>query len=63
MLKTTEKEKIESMNALRILGNKLNLRESVIRSMGEEINLLNERIEINRIAIEMMEERSYGIKK
>lgn len=56
MLKTTEKKKIEGMNELRILGNKLNLREYVIRSMGEEIELLNERIEINRIALEMMEE-------
>ena len=56
MLKTTEKKKIEGMNELRMLGNKLNLREYVIRSMGEEIELLNERIEINRIALEMMEE-------
>jgi len=56
MLKTTEKKKIEGMNELRILGNKLNLREYVIRSMGEEIELLSERIEINRIALEMMEE-------
>jgi len=56
MLKTTEKEKIESLNALRMLGNKVNLRENVIRSMGKEIDLLNERIEINRIALEMMEE-------
>jgi septal ring factor EnvC (AmiA/AmiB activator) len=56
MLKTTEKEKIESLNALRMLGNKLNLRETVIKSMSKEISLLNERIEINRIALEMMEE-------
>jgi len=56
MLKTTEKEKIESLNALRMLGNKLSLRENVIKSMGKEIDLLNERIEINRIALEMMEE-------
>jgi len=56
MLQTTEKQKIEGMNALRMLGNKLYLRESVIRSMGEEINLLNDRIEINRIALDMMED-------
>jgi septal ring factor EnvC (AmiA/AmiB activator) len=56
MLQTTEKQKIEGMNALRMLGNKLYLRESVIRSMGEEINLLSDRIEINRIALDMMED-------
>jgi len=56
MLQTTEKQKIEGMNALRMLGNKLYLRESVIRSMGEEINLLNDRIEIKRIALDMMED-------
>ena len=55
LLRNTAKEKTESVNALKILGSKLNMRESVIRGMGEEINLLNERIEINRIAIDMME--------
>lgn len=55
LLKNTAKEKTESTNALRILGSKLNMRETVIRGMGEEINLLKERIEINQIAIEMME--------
>jgi septal ring factor EnvC (AmiA/AmiB activator) len=56
LLISTSKEKSASLNALKILGNKLNLRESVIKGMGEEINLLNERIELNRLAIEMMEE-------
>ncbi len=55
LLKNTAKEKSESVNALKILGSKLNMRETVIKGMGEEINLLNERIEINRIAVEMME--------
>jgi septal ring factor EnvC (AmiA/AmiB activator) len=55
LLRNTAKEKTESVNALKILGSKLNMRESVIRGLGEEINLLNERIEINRIAIDMME--------
>jgi len=55
LLRNTAKEKTESVNALRILGSKLNMRESVIRGMGDEINLLKERIELNRIAIEMME--------
>ena len=55
MLKSTEKEKNESIQALRIIGNKVNLRESVIRGMSEEIKLLGERIEINKIALDMME--------
>jgi len=55
ILKSTAREKSESINELRILGNKVNLRESVIKGMSEEIYLLNDRIEINRIAIDMME--------
>ena len=56
LLATTSKEKSESMNSLKILGNKLSLRESVIRGMAEEIKLLEERIDLNRTAIELMEE-------
>ena len=55
MLKSTEKEKNESVQALRIIGNKVNLRESVIRGMSEEILLLNERISLNKLALDMME--------
>ncbi|HBE42878.1 MAG TPA: hypothetical protein DDW27_17075 [Bacteroidales bacterium] len=63
MLKTTAKEKNESLQAIRIIGNKVNLRESVIRGMNEEMQLLNERIEINRLALEMMEEDIEILKK
>ena len=62
MLKSTVKERSESLNALRIIGNKLNLRESVINGLGEEIDLLNERIELNRLAIEMMENDIISLK-
>jgi murein hydrolase activator len=55
LLKTTAKEKTESMNAIKIIGKKLYLRESVIRGMREEINLLFDRIELNTLAISMME--------
>jgi Membrane-bound metallopeptidase len=55
LLKNTEKQKSESINSLRILGNKVNLRESIISGMGQEIDLLNGRIDINRLAIDMME--------
>lgn len=63
MLKNTEKEKRESLQALRIIGNKVNLRESVITGMNEEIGLLQERIEINQMALEMMESDIEILKK
>jgi septal ring factor EnvC (AmiA/AmiB activator) len=55
LLVSTAKEKSESMNAVKIIGNKLSLRESVIRGMRDEISLLNERIDLNTMAIDMME--------
>jgi len=55
LLKTTEKEKTQSINAIKIIGNKLSLRELIIRGMQDEISLLTERIKLNTIAIEMME--------
>ena len=55
MLKSTEKKKEESINEVKIIGNKLSLRESVIRGMRSEINLLMERIDLNTLAINMME--------
>ncbi len=55
LLKTTAREKTESMSAVKIIGRKLDLRESVITGMREEINLISERIDLNNIAIDMME--------
>jgi murein hydrolase activator len=55
LLKSTAKEKNESMNAIKIIGNKLNLRESVITGMRQEISLISDRVELNTIAIDMME--------
>jgi septal ring factor EnvC (AmiA/AmiB activator) len=55
LLKTTAKEKTESMNAVKIIGNKVNLREVVIKGYQEEILLLTERINLNTLAIGMME--------
>lgn len=63
LLKTTAKEKSESMNAVKIIGRKLTLRESVISGMQQEISLLTDRIELNTIAIDMMEEDLVGLKK
>jgi septal ring factor EnvC (AmiA/AmiB activator) len=56
LLKTTTKERSESINALKIISNKLNLREDVIRSMREEILLIVNRISLNTLAINMMED-------
>lgn len=55
LLKSTAVEKSQSINAIKIIGNKLTLRESVIKGMQEELALLNDRIELNSLAIEMME--------
>lgn len=55
LLKSTAKEKNEGMNAIKIIGNKLNLRESVISGMRQEISMISDRIELNTVAIEMME--------
>jgi murein hydrolase activator len=55
LLKTTAQEKTQSINAIKIIGNKLSLRESVIGGMREEISLISDRIELNTMAISMME--------
>lgn len=63
LLKTTEKEKNESMSAVKIIGKKLSLRETVILSMRQEIDLLNERIGLNTTALDMMEEDLLKLKR
>ena len=55
ILKLTSQEKEQGINELRALGRKVNVRESVISGLNEEIDLLNSRIEINSLGIEMME--------
>ena len=62
LLKTTAKQKSENVNAVRIIGNKVILRESVIKGMREEINLLSDRIDLNTLAIGMMENDLVGLK-
>lgn len=63
LLKTTAERKKQSINDIKIIGNKLVLRESVIKGMGQEINLLNERILLNTMAIDMMEDDLVELKK
>jgi septal ring factor EnvC (AmiA/AmiB activator) len=55
LLKETAREKKESLNELKIIGRKLNLRELILQGLQEEIALLNDRIELNTLAINMME--------
>ena len=55
LLQTTAKQKSESLSAVRIIGSKLTLRESVITGMRQEISLISYRIELNTLALEMME--------
>jgi septal ring factor EnvC (AmiA/AmiB activator) len=62
LLKSTAREKSESMNDVTIIGKKLSLRESMIFDMQEEINLLSDRINLNVMAIDMMEGDLAGLK-
>jgi len=62
MLKTTASEKNESLNELRVIGKKLNLREKLINEYGEEIGLLEYRISLNRLATEMLEQDLTNLK-
>ena len=62
MLKTTSEQKAAGINAFKILGSKVALRENVIKGLGDEIELMSERIELNRIAIEMMESDLVALK-
>ncbi len=55
LLNETAREKNESLNELKIIGRKLNLRELILQGLQEEISLLNDRIELNTLAINMME--------
>jgi len=55
LLKSTTKEKSESLKSLSIINKKLFLREMVLSGMREEIYLLSYRIDLNTLAIEMME--------
>lgn len=56
VLKTTSTQKSENLNELKVIGKKLNLREKLINEYGQEINLLEYRISLNRLATEMLEQ-------
>lgn len=56
MLEETSTEKSESLNELNMIRRKLLLRENVIKGLIEEQQLLEQRMELNSIAIELMED-------
>jgi len=56
LLTVTAKEKSENIKSLSIINKKLNLRENVISGIKDEIQLLNYRVELNSLAVNMMEE-------
>jgi len=56
MLRTTSTQKNESLNELRVIGKKLNLREKLIDEYGQEISLLEYRISLNALATDMLEQ-------
>lgn len=55
MIKETEVRKSNSINDVRILGNRVALRQNVINGLKEEIDLIDDRIELNKLAIRLME--------
>jgi septal ring factor EnvC (AmiA/AmiB activator) len=63
LIEQTNKEKSSGLNDLKIIGSKLVLRENIISGMRDEINLVNERIDLNVLAINMMEKDLIVLKK
>jgi len=56
LLRETSTEKAASLQGLNIVNSKLRLRENVITGIQEQIELLSIRIDLNEMAIVMMEE-------
>jgi murein hydrolase activator len=62
LIKETTKEKSTGIDQLRIIGNKLALRENVISGMKSEVDLLTDRINFNKVSIELMEKDLISMK-
>jgi len=54
MITKTSREKIESMSRLNMIRRKLNLRENIIEDLLREQKLLEGRMELNKMAIDLM---------
>ena len=55
LIRETEKERRESMSQVTMIGRKLTLRENIIKGIQDEVVLLEGRIELNTLVIELME--------
>lgn len=62
MIKETEKQKSSGITDIRIIGNRLTLRENIITGLKDEIQLLTERIELNTLAVDLMEKDLVNMK-
>ena len=63
MLKSTASQKNENISELRVIGRKLSLREKLINEYGQEIDLMEYRISLNSLGIEMLERDLEVLKK
>jgi septal ring factor EnvC (AmiA/AmiB activator) len=55
LIKETSRQKTSGLNDLRIIGSRLALRENIIDGLREEIDLLTDRINLNTLAVDLME--------
>lgn len=63
MIKETEKAKTSSLSDLRIIGSRLTMRENVIAGILDEIELLTDRINLNTLALKLMEDDLDALRK
>lgn len=63
MLKATVKERTQGVNDLKIITNRISMRESVIEGLRNEMDLLNYRIELNTLSIQLMEASLSDLRK
>lgn len=63
MIKETEAQKSSGINEIRIIGNRVILRQNVIEGLNDEVNLLDDRIELNELAINLMQKDLESVKK
>jgi murein hydrolase activator len=63
MIKETEAQKSYGINEIRIIGNRVNLRQNVIEGLKDEVDLLDDRIELNGLAIDLMQKDLESVRK
>ncbi len=63
LLQETEKRKNIGINDLKIINNNIELRENIIDGLSKEARILLERIELNNLALKLMEEDLFKLKE